>query len=99
MLRWIWNLELETPLTVYFVLVLAKYDDWGRRLLQTLEKIYHLGLLLDILDHLQHIEIGGTSTTDIHQYRLDERLLGKVLDFPRHCCGEQKSLALTLEFI
>lgn len=74
---------------VHFVLVIAKNDDGRRSLLQAFEKIDHLGLLLDIFDDLQDVQVGGTRSTDIDKYRTDERLLREVLDFSGHRGGEK----------
>ena len=74
---------------VHFVLVIAKNDDGRRSLLQAFEKIDHLGLLLDIFDDLQDVQVGGTRSTDVDKYRTDERLLREVLDFSGHRGGEK----------
>lgn len=74
---------------VHFVLVVTENDDRRRSLLQAFEKIDHLGLLLDIFDDLQDVQVGGTRSTDIDKYRTDERLLREVLDFSGHRGGEK----------
>lgn len=74
---------------VHLVLVVTKNDDGRRGLLQAFEKIDHLGLLLDIFDDLQDVEVGGTRSADVDKYRTDERLLREVLDFSGHRGGEK----------
>ena len=82
---------------VDLVLVLAKDDDRGWRLLQALEEIHHFRFLLDVLDHLQDIQVRCAGTADVHEDRLDERLLGKVLDLAWHGSRKEQSLPLLLE--
>jgi len=40
--------------------------------LQTFKQIDHLGLLFDIFNDLQDVEVGGARPTDIDKYRTDE---------------------------
>ena len=87
---------LKTP-TIDFVLVLTEDDYRWRRLLQTLQEVHHLGLLLDVLDYLQHVQVCGTGSSDVHEHRLDQRLLREVLNLARHRRREQQGLPLALQ--
>ena len=59
-------------LTINFVLIVRKDDHRRRRLLQAFEQVHHLGFLLDILDFLNDIQIGSTSSTNVDCDRLDK---------------------------
>lgn len=67
-------------LTIDLVLVIAENDSRRGCLLQTFEQIHHLRFLLDVLNFLNDVERRGTSSTDVDNNRLHERLLGEVLD-------------------
>ena len=58
--------------------------------------IDHLGLLFDIFDYLQDVEVGSTRPTNVDKNRVDERLLREILNLPRHCGGEKQRLPLAL---
>lgn len=75
--------------TIYFVFVLAEYNDRRGCLLQTLKKIDHLGLLLHIFYDLQYVQIRRAGSSDIDEDRFNEGLLRKILDFPRHRRGKE----------
>ena len=53
---------------------LAEDEDGRRRLLEALEQVEHLRLLLDVLDLLDHVQVGGSRPADVDDHRLDERL-------------------------
>ena len=82
--------------TVDLVLVLAKDDHGRRRLLQTFEEVDHLGFLLDVLDDLEHVQVGSARTSDVDKHGPDKRLLRKVLNLARHRGGKEERLALAL---
>ncbi len=82
--------------TIDLVLVVAEDDDRRWRLLQTLEKVDHLGLLFDIFHFLNDVQVGGTGSADVDENRVDKGLLRKVLDLARHGGREQQGLALVL---
>lgn len=87
---------MEGGRTVDLVLVVAE-DDHGRRgLLQALEQIHHLGLLLDVLNLLDDVQVGRTGSTDVDEDGSDERLLREVLDRLRHGRREEQGLSLGL---
>jgi hypothetical protein len=74
---------------VHLILVIAKNDDGRSGLLQAFKQIDHLGLLLDIFDDLQDVEVGSTRSTDIDKYGTDEGLLREILNLSRHRSGEK----------
>lgn len=91
-------LEKEVLLDIVdLVLVVAEDDDGRRGLLETFQEINHFGLLLDVLDLLDDVHVGGTGTADVDQNGVDEGLLSKVLDLARHGSGEQECLALVFK--
>jgi len=56
------GLIARSALTVDFVLVVTENDDGRGRLLQTFEKVQHLGLLLHVFDLLDDLEKEGSDT-------------------------------------
>ena len=74
---------------VYLIFVVAEDDNWRSRLLQALEQVDHLGLLFDIFNDLQNVQVGGTRSADINKNRPNKRLLGEVLDLSGHSGGEK----------
>ena len=56
------GLITRSVLTVDFVLVVTEDNDGRGRLLQTFEKVQHLGLLLHVFDLLDNLEKEGGDT-------------------------------------
>lgn len=82
--------------TVDLVLVVTENDGGRCSLLQALEKINHLGLLFDVFNLLNDVHASSSSSTDVDNDGLHQRLLSKVLDTLGHSGREEKSLALML---
>mmetsp|Transcript_31183 Transcript_31183/g.79493 ORF Transcript_31183/g.79493 Transcript_31183/m.79493 type:complete len:413 (-) Transcript_31183:984-2222(-) len=82
---------------VHVALVLRK-DQHGRRgLLQALEQVAQLGLLLDVLDLLDDVQVGRARAPHVDLHRVHQRALGKRLDLGGHGRAEHQRLALALE--
>lgn len=66
------------------------------RLLQRFEEVHNLGLLLDILHLLHHVQAGSARPAHVHRDGLDQGAAGKVLDLLRHGGREEQRLPLAL---
>lgn len=64
--------------------------------MKALEEVDHLGLLLDVLDLLDDVEVGGAGAADVDGNGSDERVAGKLADLGGHGRREEQGLALML---
>mmetsp|Transcript_1631 Transcript_1631/g.5041 ORF Transcript_1631/g.5041 Transcript_1631/m.5041 type:complete len:378 (+) Transcript_1631:380-1513(+) len=78
---------------VHLALLLREDEHRGSRLLQHLQQIDDLGLLLDVLNLLDDVQVGGSGTAHVHLNGRDQRTLGELLDLARHGGREEKRLA------
>mmetsp|Transcript_5013 Transcript_5013/g.14398 ORF Transcript_5013/g.14398 Transcript_5013/m.14398 type:complete len:340 (+) Transcript_5013:537-1556(+) len=84
---------------VHVGLALAE-DDYGRgRLLEALQEVDDFGLLLHVFHLLYYVQVGRPCPPYVYDHRLDESVLGEVLELPGEGRREQQRLALVGEVV